>query len=68
MENEEFSEEEEDEVPGRSMTSQQQGKALQSTDQVKDIVKYLMMYAGDASKVLRALNKLLVIVTLMIEN
>jgi hypothetical protein len=59
VENEEFSEEEEDEVPGK-LTTSQQGKPLQSTDQVKDIVKYLMMYAGDASKVLRALNKLLV--------
>ncbi|KAJ3373238.1 histone methyltransferase set2 [Kappamyces sp. JEL0680] len=57
---EELSEEEpdDDESPDRLRT-QAQGKALQSFDQVKDIVKYLMMHSGNPSKVLRAINKLL---------
>lgn len=61
---EEISEEEDNEeeegLSGEIGHSQsQQGKALQSFEQVKDIVKYLMMYAGNPSKVLRAINKLL---------
>ena len=57
---EEFSDEEMDKIDELKLATQAQGKALQSADQVKDIVKYLMMHAGNPSKVLRALNKLLV--------
>ncbi len=56
---EDLSEEESDEESADKQKTQAQGKALQSFEQVKGIVKYLMMYSSNASKVLRAVNKLL---------
>lgn len=65
----EFEELSDEEVePERLRTQMAQVKALQSIDQVKDIVKYLMMYSGNPIKVLRALNKLLVRWRLIVEN
>lgn len=59
--NEELSEEEEDDdqSPEHLRSQNSQAKALQSLGQVKGIVKYLMMFSGNPTKVLRAINKLL---------